>query len=140
MDRFLEIVVPAALVVELMAAVPRFPVWLAWALRLTVAGCLARVLLHGSIYLSDPAEAGLSGMAADTGRDHPGAHGRGPVDVVVPDGLARSADFCGLDGGLPGDRRGRVRRSRSCCRPMPTAARPGCRWRRRCWAPRPSRW
>ena len=60
MDRLLEIVVPAALVVELLAAFPRIPRWLIWTLRLALAGCVARVLLHGSIYLSDPAEPGTS--------------------------------------------------------------------------------
>ena len=53
MDRLLEIVVPAALGIELLAAFPRIPRWLIWTLRLVIAGCLARVLLHGSIYLSD---------------------------------------------------------------------------------------
>ena len=46
--------VPAVLAVELLSAFPRVPRWLAWALRVAIAGGLARVLLHGSIYLAGP--------------------------------------------------------------------------------------
>ncbi len=53
-DRLLCIVVPAVLAVELLSAFPRVPRWLAWALRVAIAGGLARALLHGSIYLTDP--------------------------------------------------------------------------------------
>ncbi len=58
LDRLLMIVVPAVLAVELLAVFPRVPRWLTWVLRLAVAGCVARVLLHGSIYLAAPADAG----------------------------------------------------------------------------------
>jgi len=58
MDRLLVIVVPAALAMELLAAVARPPRWLTWSSRLAVAGALAPVLLHGSIYLSDAAGPG----------------------------------------------------------------------------------
>ncbi len=58
MERLLEIVVPAAIGVELLSAFPRIPRWLSWALRLVIAGCLARVLLDGSIYLSGSTEPG----------------------------------------------------------------------------------
>ncbi len=58
LDRLLTIVVPAALVVELLSAFPRVPRWLSWVLRLAVAACGARVLLHGSIYLAGSADAG----------------------------------------------------------------------------------
>jgi hypothetical protein len=58
-DRFLLILLPAAVGVQLVAAVlPRRTAWLAWALRLVVAGGAARVLLHGSIYITDSAGAG----------------------------------------------------------------------------------
>jgi hypothetical protein len=55
LDRLMILVVPAALAVELLAAFPRVPRWLVWPLRVAVVGCSARVLLHGSIYLSDAA-------------------------------------------------------------------------------------
>jgi hypothetical protein len=58
MDRLLEIVVPSALAVELLSAFSRIPRWLIWTLRLVIAGCLARVLLDGSIYLSGSTEPG----------------------------------------------------------------------------------
>jgi len=51
-DRWLAILIPAVLVVELLAAWPKVPGWLAWALRLAIVGCGARVLLHGSSYLA----------------------------------------------------------------------------------------
>jgi hypothetical protein len=58
LQRLLTIVVPAVLAVELLSAFPRVPQWLAWVLRLAVAACLGRVLLHGSVYLAAPADAG----------------------------------------------------------------------------------
>ncbi len=60
LDRLLLLVVPAVLVVELLGAIPRLPRWLIWALRVGIAGLGARVLLHGSMYLSGPAGAGSS--------------------------------------------------------------------------------
>jgi hypothetical protein len=58
LDRLLAIIIPAVLVVELLAAWPKVPGWLAWALRLAIVGCGARVLLHGSSYLAGaPAQA-----------------------------------------------------------------------------------
>ncbi len=58
-DRFLLILLPAAVGVELMAAVlPRRAAWLAWALRLVVAAGAARVLLHDSTYITDSAGPG----------------------------------------------------------------------------------
>ena len=53
LDRLLVLVIPAVLAVEMLAAFPQVPRWLTWASRLAVAGCGARVLLHGSSYLSD---------------------------------------------------------------------------------------
>jgi hypothetical protein len=72
-ERLLIIVLPAALLVELLAALPLVPRWLAWALRLMVAASTAPVLLYNTIYLASTgtpewssAEAAviLGGMAA----------------------------------------------------------------------------
>jgi hypothetical protein len=54
-DRFLLVLLPAALVVELIAAFPRVPRWVAWLLRSVVAAGAARVMLHATVYLADPA-------------------------------------------------------------------------------------
>jgi hypothetical protein len=51
-DRFLIVLVPAAVVVELLAAVCRLPSRVAWLLRFGVAAGIARVLLDGSVYLT----------------------------------------------------------------------------------------
>ncbi len=56
-DRFLLLVMPAVLGVELLAAVPRVPRWLILALRGTIAAVVAPILLHGSAYLADSASA-----------------------------------------------------------------------------------
>jgi hypothetical protein len=64
LDRLLMLVLPAALVVELLGAIPRLPRWLIWALRIAVAGLGARVLLHGSMYLAGPAGPGRSAWTA----------------------------------------------------------------------------
>ena len=55
MDRWLGLVIPATLLVELLGAFPRIPRWPIWALRMVIAGLAARVLLHGSMYLTGPA-------------------------------------------------------------------------------------
>jgi hypothetical protein len=57
-DRFLVLLLPAVLVVELLATVPKVPAWLIWLLRLAVAVTAARVLLHDTIYLTDLAGPG----------------------------------------------------------------------------------
>ena len=49
--RLLEIVLPAALAIELLAGFKRVPRWLAWSLRLILAALAGRILLHNSIYL-----------------------------------------------------------------------------------------
>jgi hypothetical protein len=51
LNRLLAIVFPAVFAVELLAGFPRVPGWLAWLLRLTLALSVARILLHGSVYL-----------------------------------------------------------------------------------------
>jgi hypothetical protein len=66
-DRFLILLMPAVFGVELLAAFPRISRRLIWPLRLAIAAGAARVLLHGSIYLTDspssdrwsPAQTGL---------------------------------------------------------------------------------
>jgi hypothetical protein len=60
LDRMLGLVIPSAMAVELLGAFRRVPRWLVWALRMVVAGLGARVLLHGSMYLTGPAGPGSS--------------------------------------------------------------------------------
>jgi hypothetical protein len=52
LDRFLTIVVPAALGIELLAGFQRTPRPVAWLLRMSLAATIPRILLHGSVYLS----------------------------------------------------------------------------------------
>ena len=52
LDRFLAIVIPAILAIELIAGIPKVPQWVAWLLRLSLAATIPRILLHGSVYLS----------------------------------------------------------------------------------------
>ena len=79
LDRLMALVLPAVMVVELLAAFPRVPRWLIWPLRAAVVASGAAVLLHGSSYLTDVAGSGtrewspiqawliLGGMAAAEG-------------------------------------------------------------------------
>jgi len=66
LDRFLTITVPLALSIELIAGFPNVPRWVAWLLRMSLAVTIPRILLHGSVYLSDspegwtPWQAGMS--------------------------------------------------------------------------------
>jgi hypothetical protein len=53
-DRLLALLLPAAIAVELVAALlPRLR-WPVWLLRLVVAGAAARILLHNTVYLVGP--------------------------------------------------------------------------------------
>jgi len=52
LGRLLTIVMPAAIVIELVAGFHRVPRWLAWSLRMGLAAAIGRVLLHGSVYLA----------------------------------------------------------------------------------------
>ncbi len=52
MDRLIEIVIPATLVIELFAGNQRVPPWCVWFLRICLALATPRILLHGSVYLS----------------------------------------------------------------------------------------
>ena len=54
LDRFVFLLLPATIAVELFAAIPRLPGWIGWLARLAVAGAAAPVLLHGSVYLGEP--------------------------------------------------------------------------------------
>ena len=53
LDRYLVVLLPAAMVVELLAALPKFPPWGVPALRCLLAASMARVLLHQSVYLDE---------------------------------------------------------------------------------------
>ena len=66
--RLLVVLLPAAVLVECLAAVPRVPKVLAWALRLGLAGAVARVTLHGSVYLVDNFGPGSSEWSAGEAR------------------------------------------------------------------------
>jgi hypothetical protein len=55
-DRFLLLLMPAVIVVELIAAWWRVPAWAAWVPRLLIAAAAARVLLHHSVYLPKPGD------------------------------------------------------------------------------------
>jgi hypothetical protein len=57
-DRFLFLVFPAAVLIESIVAVVRWPRWLRWLLRFGFAAIPARLLLQDSIYLSDVGGAG----------------------------------------------------------------------------------
>lgn len=52
LERFLVVVVPLALVIELIAGFERVPNRAAWMLRLSLAVIAPRILLHDSVYLS----------------------------------------------------------------------------------------
>lgn len=52
LDRFLVIVVPMTLCVELVMGLEQGPRWFAWFLRVCLVGAIPRILLHGSVYLS----------------------------------------------------------------------------------------
>jgi hypothetical protein len=51
--RFLYLVLPAAIAIELVAAFPQIPRWTAWCLRVLFAATAGRVLLDNSRYLVD---------------------------------------------------------------------------------------
>ena len=53
LDRLLLIVIPTALGIELIASFQLMPNWFAWLLRACFAATISRILLHGSVYLTD---------------------------------------------------------------------------------------
>ena len=52
LDRFLSMVVPASLGIELLAGIRRVPAWLLRCLRICLITTIPVILLHGSVYLS----------------------------------------------------------------------------------------
>jgi len=52
LDRFLTIVLPAVLTIELISGFHRVPRRVAWSLRLILSAVMPRILLHDSVYLS----------------------------------------------------------------------------------------
>jgi hypothetical protein len=52
LDRFLTLILPLTLAVELIASIPRVPRWGARLLRVGLAAVAGRILLHGSSYLA----------------------------------------------------------------------------------------
>src|SRR4051794_2230426 len=52
LDRFLTIVLPAALCIELAATTSRLPRSLVWLLRFTLVTTMGRILVHNSVYVS----------------------------------------------------------------------------------------
>src|SRR5262249_8002143 len=60
-DRLLLVLLPTVLLVECVAALRPVRTWMAWTLRLLVAAVAARILLHGSSYITD-----LSGPGSST--------------------------------------------------------------------------
>jgi len=75
-DRFLTLLLPAAILVECLASLPRVRPWLTWDMRLVLAAACAPILLYRTTYLADLAGPGsrewtdrqmaawLTGMAA----------------------------------------------------------------------------
>jgi hypothetical protein len=60
LDRLLVVVLPAVVVVELLAARPQIPRWLVWPSRFLLVAGGARVLLHGTSYITDITGPGTS--------------------------------------------------------------------------------
>lgn len=54
LDRFLTVILPAALAIELVIASYWPPCWLIWTLRLGLTAVVGRIILHDSIYLVGP--------------------------------------------------------------------------------------
>jgi hypothetical protein len=106
LDRFLTIVLPVAMGVELIAGFRCVPCWVAWMLRASEAATIPRILLHGSVYLSGSGNvwnpwqastalavcgallAGLWGLLAWLSRRSPG--------VSIPFAICLSAQCAGL--------------------------------------------
>jgi hypothetical protein len=51
--RFLYLLLPVVLATEILAALPKFPPWIAWLLRGVIVTGAARLLLHNTFYLID---------------------------------------------------------------------------------------
>ncbi|GAA4455653.1 hypothetical protein [Novipirellula rosea] len=59
LDRFLTIILPAAICIQWIAAARYTPLWLTWLMRLCLVAALPRILLHQSVYMIDSAEGTL---------------------------------------------------------------------------------
>lgn len=57
-DRFLAVLIPVAILVECLAALPRVRPWLAWAMRFVLSAASAPILLYASTYLAELAGPG----------------------------------------------------------------------------------
>jgi hypothetical protein len=60
LDRLLVWILPASVVIELLLLLPASPAWLAWLVRVATLLMTARLLLHGSSYVTDLAGPGTS--------------------------------------------------------------------------------
>jgi hypothetical protein len=60
LDRLLILVIPALVLVDLLASFSRISHWLIWPLRLIIWGSIARILLHGTSYITDTTGPGTS--------------------------------------------------------------------------------
>ena len=63
-DRFLLLLLPAVVLVEVLAAVPKVPRYAAWVLRVVLAVAAAPVLLHNTVYLAELAGPGSRAWSA----------------------------------------------------------------------------
>jgi hypothetical protein len=52
--RFLVIVVPVSIVIEIAASITHQPRWIVWLMRMLLAAATGRILLHASVYLGGP--------------------------------------------------------------------------------------
>lgn len=63
LDRLLTIILPAAIVIELVASFPRVPRVSAWCIRLALTIVTGRILLRGSVYLAGATPEWTAGQA-----------------------------------------------------------------------------
>jgi hypothetical protein len=68
LDRFLLVLIPLAILIELIAALQNVPRSIIWILRSGLTAGAARILLHDSIYLTDLAGPGTSEWTDDEAR------------------------------------------------------------------------
>jgi hypothetical protein len=66
LERFLMIVVPAGLGIELIAGFQSVPNWVAWLLRMSLTATIPRILLHDSVYLDGSGDEWTRWQAATT--------------------------------------------------------------------------
>ncbi|WP_442505640.1 hypothetical protein SH528x_004437 [Novipirellula sp. SH528] len=56
LDRFLTIILPAAICIQWIAAARRTPLWLTWLMRICLVAAVPRILMHQSVYLNESGE------------------------------------------------------------------------------------